>query len=86
MGTATDVILQSGVAASSLGLAPGVTVRPAGGPGPLGVIVVQIDDGLVSDIRAVLNPDKLAHLEDLDAPIPVDPTDPAPLDRLGAEH
>lgn len=43
MGTATDVILQSGVAASSLGLAPGVTVRPAGGPGPLGVVVEGID-------------------------------------------
>lgn len=53
---------------------------------PLGVIVVQIDDGLVSDIRAVLNPDKLGHLVDVDAPIPVDPADPAPLDRLGAEH
>ncbi len=57
---------------------------------PLGVIVVQIDDGLVSDIRAVLNPDKLTHLADLDAPIPIAPIDtepdPPPLDRSGSDH
>ena len=52
---------------------------------PLGVIVVQIDDGLVADIKAVLNPDKLGHLAGLEAPIPADPVgagpDVAPLDR-----
>lgn len=48
---------------------------------PLSVIVVQVDDGLVSDIRAVLNPDKLARLAGLDAPIPVHPTGPAAFDR-----
>lgn len=58
---------------------------------PLGVIVVQIDDGVVTDIKAVLNPDKLGHLAGLEAPIPVDPVDPSssagpPLEQLGDGH
>jgi len=61
---------------------------------PMAVIVVQIDDGVVSDIKAVLNPDKLAHLVGLDAPIPVDAAgsagsdgpDVAPLEQLGGGH
>ncbi|MEZ5407125.1 MAG: RNA polymerase sigma factor SigJ [Acidimicrobiales bacterium] len=53
---------------------------------PLGVIVIQVDDGVVSDIRAVLNPDKIGHLAGLDAPIPVGPGPAAPFDRPGDGH
>lgn len=40
---------------------------------PFAVLVIESRDGLVTAIHGVLNPDKLTHLADLDAPIPVDP-------------